>query len=1030
MGKISRIQLRGISRTPSDRMSEDGGLAESLNMYLDTAESAPALVPKDVTTDLGLPADLQAERIFIHKTANYENYIVVQSDRVVAYTPEIEDDEPLLILELEEGEKVNDITSVGNTVIFSSSKSMYYVLYKERKYSLLGNKIYFPKVTFYPKDEKYITKQYRKDWKRGLQMSIPFSERETNGEPKDPSSPLDFGPNGVYYPSDLGVFAFYDIDTSLWNAKNDDGENSDIIVREFLEEREKLVKEMLSEHRASSPFFIRYSIELYDGSELSSIPYVFYPTKVSETFFDAKLEMYYNTSPELYAVYHNGYNLLTISSTNTQTVGIKIDEEEINSSWNDVVKKIKFYISQSLPWDEAPMRSKMETPIPTYKEIEEGGFQPLGGSVYSYKKTLFQQSHINFEQSEDFEDEILDVSSNVFLVKEIEIFHKNSVASFSEDFKELLESGEISIGKYVDHSHEEYVQLEEQPRLNGDDMKHYELLASNAVIFNNRLMLSQPFNVLSYDHARPSAYSTGGRALEYEFIFFIRTNTEDKVIKKVFQLDAYSQNVYAFIIFPDSRAFKAIVKITDTNIPQTWYGEFEMVPHDYLDCSYYYGGLNVRLYDLCNLSTCDEYEINNIEQLDNKLLVSEQDNPFFFPLENRYSFQSKVIGVAIATTTLSQGQFGQFPLAVFTEDGVWFMQVNEEGTMLGSKPKFRDVCINPDSIVSLSDAIVFITSQGVMMIENASDERSAHVVNISPYMNGRHYTPNASAVNLINNQEGFGEFESVITDDDPFMKFMRNAKVAYDYTGQRLIFISKKDGKPYGYQYIYKIDTQTWHKVAFSGFDLDKPINSYPECLVQTQPEQREIQKSVVWFELTSGSIVASVVSAFNSQTNVGLKKAKNFLKEVEPLDKDAVDNLSAILDDLAQEYSFTYSLHEEMQSVIVGFSKIYSLSTVLDASRQQDTAKGILITRPFDLGKPDVFKTITDVRIRGQFPKGAVKFILQASNDWVNWVTISTLRGRAWKLFRIIILADLGPSDRISWVDVMYDTKFTNKLR
>ena len=58
---IKQIQLRGISRTPSDRMSEDGGLSESLNMYLDTAESAPAFVPKDVTEKQGLPADLEAE---------------------------------------------------------------------------------------------------------------------------------------------------------------------------------------------------------------------------------------------------------------------------------------------------------------------------------------------------------------------------------------------------------------------------------------------------------------------------------------------------------------------------------------------------------------------------------------------------------------------------------------------------------------------------------------------------------------------------------------------------------------------------------------------------------------------------------------------------------------------------------------------------------------------------------------------------------------------------------------------------------
>ena len=76
------------------------------------------------------------------------------------------------------------------------------------------------------------------------------------------------------------------------------------------------------------------------------------------------------------------------------------------------------------------------------------------------------------------------------------------------------------------------------------------------------------------------------------------------------------------------------------------------------------------------------------------------------------------------------------------------------------------------------------------------------------------------------------------------------------------------------------------------------------------------------------------------------------------------------------------------------------------------------------------MLKTIIDVRVRGQFPKGAVKFILLGSNDGVNFSTISTLRGKSWKLFRMIILADLDPTDRISWVDVQYETRFTNKLR
>ena len=201
-----------------------------------------------------------------------------------------------------------------------------------------------------------------------------------------------------------------------------------------------------------------------------------------------------------------------------------------------------------------------------------------------------------------------------------------------------------------------------------------------------------------------------------------------------------------------------------------------------------------------------------------------------------------------------------------------------------------------------------------------------------------------TARTIIEGQNFFCELLPAISDHTHFLAFVKNASVAYDYAGKRLVFIKDDEA----YQYVYKLDTQTWHKTAY-GIDLTAPINSYPECLVQGSMD---------------------------------------------------------------------------------GKTRVYDLSTLLDAQESGVPARGIIATRPFDLGEPDILKTITDIRIRGQFPKGAVKFILLGSNDGINFYTLSTLRGKSWKLFRMIILADLAPTDRISWVDIMYDTKFTNRLR
>jgi hypothetical protein len=115
----------------------------------------------------------------------------------------------------------------------------------------------------------------------------------------------------------------------------------------------------------------------------------------------------------------------------------------------------------------------------------------------------------------------------------------------------------------------------------------------------------------------------------------------------------------------------------------------------------------------------------------------------------------------------------------------------------------------------------------------------------------------------------------------------------------------------------------------------------------------------------------------------------------------------------------------EEVENV----TRIYDLSTILDGTREQSTELGCLITRPLDLGYADVKKVIKDIRIRGEYAKGHVQYILQGSDDGVNYFNTS-LKQKSWKLFRIIIVCALDRFERISWIDVDYDIRYNNKLR
>ena len=246
-------------------------------MYMDTAENAPAFIPEDVTEDLGLPNNLQAEKIFIHKTANYKNIIAVLSDKIVAFTSKKGDDEPLLIMEKSFGNKVNSITSLGNTLIISSSSSLSYHLYKDGIYVDLGNKVPFLNINFNKQSHDPIELDYFKQY---------YGSSAGSSSEDGIFGPIWFRKGGKLSDIDLRLLA-KDINMGalpseeLWTEENfssDDtiSDDSDSYwLKSFKESIIGLLNPLLTDIKGDSHFsgmlFIRYEIETYSGT-VSSMP--------------------------------------------------------------------------------------------------------------------------------------------------------------------------------------------------------------------------------------------------------------------------------------------------------------------------------------------------------------------------------------------------------------------------------------------------------------------------------------------------------------------------------------------------------------------------------------------------------------------------------------------------------------------------------------------------------------------------------------------------------------------------------------
>lgn len=906
-------------------MTDDGGCAESLNAYIDNEEVGPVIVPKDITDSVQMPKDTNVVSMYIHNTASKKNYIWIAKTgdepyHILAIHPDT--NKPRVIVIMDNDEELRDIASIGNTLILSGSSKVYYILFKENQYYFIGNYIPSPKLEIKP--HYYRSHPHR----RGTITSTIHS--------------------GYEEPTGLAAGS-----VAQWQDAITDGSDELLELQaNFWEGLQKGILPMAKAGLFCYPVFIRYAVKLYDGSYVNhSVPILV--GSGFRRYINCTLTT--STTTEGASASGTGGRTKYLTQVNAAlNESYKIDAMLYDlelENWRDIVSSIDIFISEPV----------------TY---------PIFNSDFAWVSEVDGAKVVSFGYEVDTDIEEKAIKDNLLSKS---LFYK--IESFAVDNLAELASGTI-----ISNSEEYYLteKLYVKETLPDDFRSGHHYNFDSLTSFNGRLLASGITETLSPGSNIPNALmridkiSDTANPVRYIDVYYeiidsngkhcivegrgLQTNAlntplltdsyipfgKSRVPSGENTSDIYNYSALSgFVAYPDTRCVAMYFRnnqFDPTDDYDRKWKKVEMLPHPSLNCSFAYLGLDVILTsitDLPTVSTIPNGDNKTSAYLSDYLFVSNPDNPFFFPAEGRKKIGSKIINTAIASAALSQGQFGQFPLYVFTEDGVWAMEVAADGSLLSLSPVSRDVCINAKSITSIDQAVVFVTEKGVILLQGSNTRE------LSPHMNGRHYVMEPTAQNVIEGvKPEFASLKDGYSDPTAFMAFIKDAQIGYDYPGKRLVFFNEKEK----YQYVYKLDTSTWHKTMHQACTSPTPLNSYPRCEVLT------------------------------------------FTAEGEP--------------------------------------HVLDFSTILDSSEDQAAERVILATRPFDLGEPDVLKVIKDIRVRGSFAKKAVNFILQGSQDGINFYTISTLRGKSWKMFRLILLADLTQHERISWVDIGYETRFTNRLR
>jgi hypothetical protein len=219
-------------------------------------------------------------------------------------------------------------------------------------------------------------------------------------------------------------------------------------------------------------------------------------------------------------------------------------------------------------------------------------------------------------------------------------------------------------------------------------------------------------------------------------------------------------------------------------------------------------------------------EKTSIENIGDSILrVSAVDNPFYFPTAQTYKFEGDIKGLASNAEAISTGQFGQYPLFVFTKEGIWAMQVDTsgQGVYLSQSPFSREVCSG--AICPVSGGIVFTTQRGVMAISGGQ------VTELSKPLDGESFNlwgPSEGLWQAIWAKAGKLDYFNVYN----IRQYTNGAKLAYNYLHNEVI-LSNID---YDYSYVYSLDNQEWSTIDTT---FDVTTNSYPELVVYNNNQMK-----------------------------------------------------------------------------------------------------------------------------------------------------------------------------------------------
>ena len=430
------------------------------------------------------------------------------------------------------------------------------------------------------------------------------------------------------------------------------------------------------------PILVRYTLTLYDDSKLfASTPVM---VSLPEAIQPNQMSIRLRNSNDLCLGSYEGQIIAGNYSLRYVIHRLKLDD------WKDIIKSIDFYVAPEATIFE-PDKKQQGLNFTITRQESDG--------IISY----YLKGNISFLDYNDIKNKYLQAP----------LFYK--IASI-ENWSELEEGGSYTIENKIRPD-----QLVYEEVLSPDNTTLLSTGAQVSYIHNNQLHIANLKKTL-FPGFPISLLNTGGKtgeSVEAYICTYLKTERGESKVVWSGSSNYFSNQLSPLISYPDSNAYK--MEIVAKGNGAVYRGIFPLTASDYENRADFLDEsltpISLEKYSSTSALSIPSPQNNTYTQ-HNIMRVSKRENPFVFPAEQTYTISNgEITGIATITRALSEGQFGEFPLYIFTDEGIWALQNGSNMACYGSQYQLtRETISKGTPIIPLEDFIIFSSGKGLSAI--------------------------------------------------------------------------------------------------------------------------------------------------------------------------------------------------------------------------------------------------------------------------------------------------------------------------